>query len=150
MATSVTVLSLTLLFLCIFNGVIESKLLSKDPTQGDIIENDLSPLEQKVDALSQVVEHLLVESKAKDLKILNLEKRVSELEKRPAEKSIQIADPNGIQGTRTKHQKTVEFFGEKKDNTSNNPNERQTAHKHSDSAYQATTYKHAILKSKFA
>ena len=140
------VLSLTLVYLCIFNGVSISKLISKDQSQDDTIENDHSPLEQKVEALSQVVEHLLVESKAKDLKILNLENRVSELETQPAVN--QIVEPNGMQVTHTKPQRTIEFLAEKKDNTSNNFNGRQTVHEYSDSTNQASEYKHSINKSK--
>ena len=140
MVTLVTCVNISLTSLCIFYCSVETKLISKDQSP---IENELSPLEQKVDALSQVVEHLLLESKAKDLQILNLENRVSELEKRPAES-------HDMQITHFKHQHMVEFLGGKKENTSSNSNGHQTVHEDSGQTNQASKYKHAIIKSKIA
>ena len=60
----------------------------------DLFSNNISPLEQRVDALTKVVERLMIESKAKDKTILALEKRVVELEKIQTGKYVPITNLN--------------------------------------------------------
>ena len=122
MATAIVIYRFVVLSICLHIGVLEAKSTSKNDKQTHLIENGLSPLQRRVDSLTRVVESLLVESKAKDMKIRNLENLVFELEKQPFEKLVQVVDHKDIQRTKINtFQNETEFPKKDKEcNTQNN------------------------------
>ena len=66
--------------LCLSMVICEVKAFTNKVKTHIYLNNSRSPLERKVDALSQTVDVLIQESKVKDLRIKSLEERVIELE----------------------------------------------------------------------
>ena len=90
-----------------------------------------------------------MESKAKDMKIRNLENRVFELEKQSLEKLVQVVDHKDMQRTNNTFQNETEFPKKEKEcNTQNNSIGRKIVNTESASTKSASEYKNGIHKSK--
>ena len=143
--------SFVVLSICLRIGILDAKLTFKNQQQDHLIENGISPLERKVDSLTKVVERLLVESNAKDVKIRNLENRVSELEKQPPGKLMQVVDHKDVQRTDITIQNKTGFPKKENEcNTQINSIELGTVNKDSASTKSASEYKNILHKSKCA